>query len=267
MIVSGRNPVKLQTTVDALRQATENIHVSGIQADLASIGEVRQLAEQVQAQYARLDGLVNNAGTYLLQRKETVDGLEQTFAVNYFSHFVLSHLLRERLQQSAPARIVCISSATHGFFPHMDLADMPYRHKHYLAGLREYTQSKLSMLHLTYELARRLTGTGITANCYDPGFVRTAIGSESGQVLGFGMQMLGKLWRTPTKGAETGVYLATDAALTGISGGYFRDCQSIRAARVAYDVVTSQALWERSMALAGQFMGSASRPHMLQLAQ
>jgi NAD(P)-dependent dehydrogenase (short-subunit alcohol dehydrogenase family) len=249
VIISGRQRGKLKLAVEALRRATGNDRIDGIPADLASLSQVRALAAETQARYPGLNTLINNAGTYLVRRQETVDGLEQTFAVNYLSHFLLTHLMLDCLQRNAPARIVFVSSAIHGWYPRLNLADLPYRHRGYFGGLPAYCQSKLSTLALNYHLARRLAGTGVTVNAYDPGFVRTAIGFESGPALTLAMKAMSVRWKTPEAGAETAVYLATSPHVSGISGRYYIQRQPVLSCRASYQVPMAEALWQRSAEL------------------
>ena len=171
-----RNRERGQATVDAIRDEIPGSRVELLLADLASLKEVRKAAAEFLALGEPLHVLLNNAGLANMQRRETVDGIEETLAVNHLAPFLLTHLLRERLVESAPARVVTVSSGAHAF-GRIDMDDLQRTRKY--SGLRVYGESKLANVLFTYELARRLAGTGVTATCLHPGGVRTGLGQQN----------------------------------------------------------------------------------------
>ncbi len=191
---------------------SRNNAVDLLQADLSSQQSIRQLVEHFKQRYTHLHVLINNAGAAFTGRRETVDGLEMTFAVNYLAPFLLTNLLLDVLKASAPARIVNVSSASHksGYIQMDDLQGEKHNR-----SMRAYPQSKLAIVLFTYELARRLQGTGVTANCLDPGFVATNIGQTGASLpVRLLIKLIGSFGTSPEKGAKTSIYLASVAPAT-----------------------------------------------------
>ena len=210
--------------------------------------------------YRRLDVLVNNVGGFWATRHTTADGLEHTFAVNHLASFLLTNLLLERLQSSAPARIVTVSSGAQamGSIDFDDLqGERGYR------GQRAYNQSKLANVMFTYELARRLAGTGVTATVLHPGVVRTGFGAEDpGRVLGLMTPIARLFMKTPEQGAATSVYLASSPQVEGVNGAYFANNKPKRSSKRSYDTDVAAQLWTVSARLVGLVNdrpGSAAR--------
>ncbi len=226
---------------------SRNNAVDLLLADLSSQQSIRQLVEHFQHHYTHLHVLINNAGATFSGRRETVDGLEIMFAVNYLAPFLLTHLLLDVLKASAPARIVNVSSGAQALGSiHMD--DLQAE-KHY-SSMRAYGQSKLAIVLFTYELARRLQGTGVTANCLDPGFVATNIG-QRGASLPVRL-LLKSIWSfatSPEKGAQTSIYLASSPDVEGVTGKYFAKSIPRRSASSSYDESLQRQLWEQSAKL------------------
>ncbi len=219
-----------------------------LQADLSSQQSIRQLVENFQHHYTHLHVLINNAGAaFPGRRRETVDGLEMTFAVNYLAPFLLTNLLLDVLKASAPARIVNVSSAAHksGSIQLDDLqAEKLYR------PMRTYPQAKLAVVLFTYELARRLQGTGVTANCLHPGFVATNFAqSDGGPAVRLLVKLLGSFGASPEKGAKTSIYLASSPEVEGVTGQYFVKSIPRRSAAISYDESLQRQLWEQSAKL------------------
>jgi retinol dehydrogenase 12 len=213
-------------------------------ADLGVQSQVRAAAAELGERFARLDVLVNNAATFSWRRRETSDGVEAQLAVNHLAPFLLTHLLLDRLRASAPARIVTVSSDAHrhGGFRRDDL-QMARRYR----GLRQYANTKLYNLLFTRELARRLEGSGVTANAMHPGPVATELVFG-----GFGPLRLARRWlRTPEHGARTVVFLAASPEVEGVSGGYFKDDRPHAPIRAALDDAAARELWAMSAALSG----------------
>jgi NAD(P)-dependent dehydrogenase (short-subunit alcohol dehydrogenase family) len=215
-------------------------------ADLSSQEQIRRLADDFKAAYPRLDVLINNAGVFRSERITTADGIEMTFAVNHLAYFLLTNLLLDVLKASAPSRIVNVSSGaqSNGTIDFDDLqGEKGYK------GTKAYSQSKLANVLFTYELARRLEGTGVTANCLHPGAVRTNFGSGSSGVFGFMVRALRPFIISPEKGAETSIYLASSPEVEGVSGRYFVKKAEARSSDVSYDERLARRLWKVSAEL------------------
>ena len=246
VVLVGRNPDKSRALVEQIKQQTHNPGVEYLLADLSSQQQIRALAETFKSRYPRLDVLINNAGAIFFNRRETVDGLEMTFALNHMNYFLLTHLLLDLLQASAPARIINVSSAAH-YVAGINFKNLQYKW-FYGLGWPAYAQSKLANVLFTYELARRLPD-GLTANVLHPGLVATNFGAGNGWP--------GKLFRlayklisiSPQAGAQTIIYLATSPQVEGITGKYFEDCRPYRSSPASYDEATARRLWEVSKAL------------------
>ncbi len=217
-------------------------------ADLSSQAEVRRLAAALRDRYPAIHVLVNNAGVVNLRRSTTVDGIETVFAVNHLAYFLLTHLLLDRLRSSVPARIVNVASDAHRF-GRIDLDDLGHARRY--RTMRVYGASKLANILFTYELARRLQGTGVTANCLHPGAVATRLGQNNGRVATLLTRALKPFFRTPEQGAATTVHLASSPAVEGVSGQYFVDCRAARSSRASYDETLACRLWDASAKLTG----------------
>jgi NAD(P)-dependent dehydrogenase (short-subunit alcohol dehydrogenase family) len=227
---------------------SRNNAVDLLLADLSSQQSIRQLVENFQHHYTQLHVLINNAGAaFPGRRRETVDGLEMTFAVNYLAPFLLTNLLLDVLKASAPARIVNVSSDAQasGYIQMDDLqAEKLYR------PMRTYPQSKLAVVLFTYEVARRLQGTGVTANCLHPGFVATHIGQRDvGPAVRLLVKLIGSFGANPQEGAKTSIYLASSPEVEGVTGKYFVKSIPKRSAAISYDESLQRQLWEQSAKL------------------
>ena len=212
-------------------------------SDLSSQASVRRLAAEVLARYPKLAVLVNNAGAMYGTRQLTKDGIELTWAVNHLAPFLLSKLLLHRLKESAPARIITTASQAHqgAHIPFDDLnAERSYR------GFGRYGETKLANILFTSELARRLDGTGVTANCFHPGLVATGFNRNNGLLMDLGMTILRPVARSPEKGAETLVWLVTSPDVANVSGVYFFDQEQKPPSPEAQDTETAGRLWEIS---------------------
>ena len=231
-----------------IRRETSNSEVTFMPADLSSINEVRRLAERFKARFDRLDVLVNNAGIFMSKRKLTEDGYELTFALNHLAPFLLTHLLMEPLVRSAPARIVTTSSGAESFGK-MHFDDLMLQN---YGGWKAYGQSKLANLLFTYELSKRLSGTGVAANAFHPGGVATGFGlNNSGVVpLLFGT-LLRPFLKTPEQGAQSGIYLASSPDIEGVTGRYYIDEMPATSSKRSYDANAQRRLWLESERLVG----------------
>ena len=243
LVLVCRNRAKGEETVRGIRAATGNDSVELMVADLASQAEIRRLAEAFLSTRRPLHVLVNNAGIFNLRRETTTDGLEATFAVNHLAYFLLTNLLLERLKESAPARIVNVASDAHhwGTIDFDDLmAERSYR------AMKIYGRSKLANILYTRELAARLAGTGVTANCLHPGAVGTSLGANNGFVARLLLPLIRPFLRTPENGARTTVHLASSPEVEGVSGRYFADCREKRPSAEARSEEIARRLWEVS---------------------
>ena len=223
--------------------AKEGATVATFVSDLSSQACVRKLAAEVLARYPRLDVLVNNAGAMYGERQLTTDGIELTWAVNHLAPFLLTTLLLDRLKESAPARIITTASEAHhgAHIPFSDLnAERSYR------SFGRYGETKLANILFTIELARRLEGAGVTANCFHPGLVATGFNRNNGLLMDLGMRILRPVSRSPQKGADTLVWLATSPDVANVSGVYFFNRLQMPPSPKAQDTETAKRLWEIS---------------------
>jgi NAD(P)-dependent dehydrogenase (short-subunit alcohol dehydrogenase family) len=221
-----------------------------IVADLSSQHEVRRVAAEFKARHARLDVLVNNAGVFVPKRQVTVDGVEETFAVNHLAYFLLTRELLDVLKASAPARIVNVSSDAHRH-ARMHWGDLQSANHRY-RGWRAYGQSKLANLLFTYELSRRLDGSRVTANALHPGVVATGFGRTYRGVMGLLYVLGGPFMLTPEQGAKTSVYLASSPQVEGVSGKYFARSTQAKSNWLSYCQASQRKLWALSEEMVGR---------------
>ena len=244
VIVVGRNRAKAQQVVGEIRRQTGNDAVWYLLADFSDLQQVRELAAAFSAQYSQLDVLVNNAGTYFNTRHPAPGGVEMTFHVNHLAHFLLTNLLLETLTASAPARIVNVTSRAHEY-DNMDFDDLGFERSYF--GMKAYARSKLANLLFTYELARRLAGSGVTVNAVHPGGVATDIWRTNFPVLGPAIKWVMSLFAlTPEEGADTLIYLASSPEVEGVTGTYFVEREAIASSPLSYDEQVAARLWEVS---------------------
>jgi NAD(P)-dependent dehydrogenase (short-subunit alcohol dehydrogenase family) len=252
----GRGEAAL-TRLREISSAGHTIHY----ADLSIIREMKRVAAEIAAAEPRIDVLINNAGAMFGRRQLTEDGLESTFALNHMAYFVLTQGLRDRLIASAPARVVSTASRAHESGT-LDLDDLQSEKIYRESGLVEwmrfggpaypvYARSKLLNILFTRELARRLAGTGVTANCLHPGFVATRFGDQTGGLISFGIGIAKRFALTPEQGAETILYLASSPEVAQITGEYFAQCRVATPSKAAQDDAAAARLWEESAKLAG----------------
>ncbi len=219
-------------------------------ADFMVQAEVRRVAGEIAAAHPRLDVLINNAGAFFMHRTMTVDNVEATFAVNHLAPFILTTSLLDTLKASAPARVVNVSSEAHQRVS--DPEDWESRNGY--GGISAYARSKLADVMFTYDLADRLAGTGVTANCCHPGLVNTQLLAQE-----FDRWWLRWAWPlarrravAPEEGARTIVYLATSDDVEGVTGKYFKDCRPASSSLISHDAVISARLWNISLRLSGE---------------
>ncbi|MBA3533258.1 MAG: SDR family oxidoreductase [Ardenticatenales bacterium] len=248
VILVGRDAAKGQAIMAQIKEATGNVALEFLRADLSIQSEIRQLAQEVLARYDRLDVLVNNAGAVFQQRLVTKDGYEMTFALNHLAYFLLTHLLLERLKASAPARIVNVSSDAH---QNGQIAwDDPQLERTY-SMWPAYQQSKFANVLFTYELARRLEGTGVTANVLHPGFVASNFGKNNGFLGRLVMPIVHLFAINETQGSETSIYLASSPDVEGVTGKYFVKKKATPSTKGSYDEAAARRLWGMSEQLTG----------------
>jgi retinol dehydrogenase 14 len=231
-----------------IRRRAGHDAVSLFVADLSSQRAIRTVAAELRAALPRIDVLVNNAGLALRDRLVTEDGFENTFAVNHLAYFLLTRLLQPTLLASAPARVINVSSEAHrwGSVRFDDLmGEATYD------GWKAYAQSKLANVLFTYELARRLDGTGVTANCLHPGLVGTAFASRGPSLIRILSRLARPLLRSPASGAATSVYLASAPEVATVTGQYFAGRRARRSSRASYDRALAARLWGVSERLVG----------------
>ena len=243
VVIVGRDAQKTSQVVEEIRAASGNKNVDSLLADLSSQQEVRRLADEFKSKYSHLHVLLNNAGGFFMQRQLSVDGIEMTFALNHLAYFLLTNLLLDTLKASAPARIINVSSDAHASGK-IEFDNLQGERDY---SPRAYDNSKLANILFTMELARRLEGTGVTVNALHPGFVATGFAKNNGKVIAALVSIFAPLVaRSPAKGAETSIYLASSPSVEGITGKYFYDSHVIPAAPQATDMVVARKLWDVS---------------------
>jgi NAD(P)-dependent dehydrogenase (short-subunit alcohol dehydrogenase family) len=255
LAIVARSQARSAAAVERIRSAaggdaTRGGQVDVLLADLESQSSVRRLAAEILERYPRVEVLANNAGATNNTWELTRDGVERTWAVNHLAPFLLTKLLLDRLRASAPARVVTTSSAAHrgAHVPFDDLdGQRSYTRGSFAGrGFARYGETKLANILFTTELARRLEGSGVTANCFHPGFVATGFNKNNGRLSSFMMSLARPLARSPQQGAETLVWLADSPDIAGQSGGYFVDRHLATPSAAAQDAETSRRLWEVS---------------------
>jgi NAD(P)-dependent dehydrogenase (short-subunit alcohol dehydrogenase family) len=246
VVMVGRDRGRGQAALAEIKEGSANASVDLMLADLSSQQEIHRLADDFKEAYPRLDVLINNAGVIRSKRVTTADGIEMTFAVNHLASFLLTNLLLDLLKASAPSRIVNVASGEqrNGIIDFNDLQG----EKGYKTA-KAYSQSKLATVLFTYELARRLEGTGVAVNCLHPGVVGTNLGSGVSGVFGFTVRALTPLMKSSEKGAETSIYLASSPEVEGLSGKYFVKKAEARSSDVSHDQRLARRLWEVSAEL------------------
>src|SRR5438270_10345319 len=247
VVMVCRNRARGEQARSEITTKSRNNAVDLLLGDLSSQQSIRPLVEHFQHHYTHLHVLINNAGASFPGRRETVDGVEMTLAVNYLAPFLLTHLLLDVLKASAPARIVNVSSNSHeaGYIKLDNLQSKnPYR------SMKVYGQSKLAVVLFTYELARRLQGTGVTVNCLHPGFVATHFGQrDAGPAFRLLVKVIGSFGTSPQEGAKTSIYLASSPEVEGVTDKYFVKSIPKRSAAISYDESLQRHLWEQSAKL------------------
>jgi retinol dehydrogenase 14 len=247
--ITGRDRARAERAAAAIVRESNNAVVDVFVADMSSQAEVRRLAAEVLSTYPRLDVLINNVGGFWSHRHLTGDGLEHTFALNHLAPFLLTSLLLDRLKASAPARVVTVSSAAQALGK-IDFDDLMGERQY--SGQEAYNQSKLANVMFTYELARRLAGTGVTATAVHPGMTDTAFSREDpSRVFAPLVKVMRPFMQKPDSGADTPVFLASSPAAADLTGEYFAKRESKRSSTASYDTSAAGRLWRVSADLVG----------------
>jgi NAD(P)-dependent dehydrogenase (short-subunit alcohol dehydrogenase family) len=245
IVITCRNKEKGDRIQNELINLSENNNIHLLQGDLSNKNDIKELTESFKNIFPRLDILINNAGTLGLPRRtENKDGHELTIATNYFSQFLLSYYLKDWLQKSPDGRIINVSSATYRLST-IDWKDfmMKGRYKPLIA----YGKSKVMIALFSFELAERLKDTGITVNCVDPGTVYTNIANTYPKLFRVIYELGEPFMKSPEKGAETIIYLATEKKLTGITGKFFKNKKAFKPTRYSADEDVRKLLWDETM--------------------
>ncbi|WP_218916426.1 SDR family oxidoreductase [Calidithermus chliarophilus] len=249
VVLVARDRARGRAALEEIGAKTGNENLELLVADLSAQADVRRLAAEFKRRHDRLHVLVNNAGGIFTARRTTADGLEYTFAFNHLAYFLLTNLLLDVLKASAPARVVNVSSGAQGMAK-LDFDDLQGEKRYNPQAA--YNRSKLANVLFTYALARRLEGTGVSANVLHPGVVRTNFGRVDTPWLWRVMfPLIDPFMRSPEKGAETPVYLASSPEVEGVSGKYFADRKAVRSNPLSYDEAVQERLWRVSEELTG----------------
>jgi len=249
VVMAGRNPDKAHAAADEVR-ATATGPVDVVLADFAALASVRRLAEEVSERYPRIDVVLSNAGVYRLRRQVTGDGYEEMFAVNHLAAFLFVNLLLDRLRDSAPSRVVMVASEAH-YGATLDFDDL--QSERGFRSMRVYGKSKLGNVMTAYALARRLEGSGVTANSLHPGFVATNLGSGNRIPVKPFMALFRLTGRAigVRDGADTPIYLASSPDVEGVTGKYFDNRREKMSSPQSYDTDAQERLYAVSEALTG----------------
>ena len=253
VVVHGRDPARTEAAVEEIRSRSGNPDVEPLLADFSALEDVRRAASEFLASGRPLHVLVNNAGVMRAAREVTEDGFEMMFGVNHLAPFLFTNLLLDRLKESAPARVVTVSSVAHRR-ARIDFDDLQHERGRYRA-MGVYGESKLANVLFSYELARRLEGTGVTANCLHPGVVRTGLTGGNhglyGRAMGLAAKLIGPLLTSPAKGARTSIHAASSPDLDGVTGAYLDNSSVAQSSEASHDEESARRLWEVSAELTG----------------
>jgi retinol dehydrogenase-12 len=247
VIITGRNQQKAEHTVRQIKSETGNEAVQYLLADFSDLQQVRALAATFKDRFSLLNVLVNNAGTFFNTRRDTPYGVEMTFLVNHLAPFLLTNLLLDAIQASAPARIVNVSSDAHQYDT-MNFDDLGFKRGYF--GMKAYARSKLANVLFTYELARRMGDSAVTVNALHPGHVATDIWKTNFSVFGPPLKwIMGLFALTPAQGADNSIYLASSPAVAETTGKYFVKREAVQSAPISYNEEVAHRLWDLSESL------------------
>ncbi|HBZ69630.1 MAG TPA: short-chain dehydrogenase [Deltaproteobacteria bacterium] len=248
LVAVCRNRERGEAALASVRESTGNEDLHLALADLSAQASTRQLAKELLARWERIHVLVNNAGVFEARRRLTADGIERVFAVNHLSYYLLTRLLLDRLKESAPSRVVNVASDAHRF-ARLDWENLQGEKS--WSFMRQYGLSKLCNILFTQELAKRVAGSGVTANALHPGAVGTRLGQNNGAWAKALTLLLRPFLLTPAQGADTSIYLASSADVGGVSGAYFVKRRRAEPTPEATDPRNAAQLWELSARLTG----------------
>ncbi len=248
IVYTARDRAKADALMDKLKRANPRAAHAAYLGDLSTLAEMKRVGAEIAEAEPRIDVLANNAGAMFTTRGETADGLERTFAVNHMAYFVLTNALLERLKASEGARIVSTASEAHRFGGPIQFDDLQSKRNYTAFGA--YGRSKLANIYFTQELARRLQGSGVVANCFHPGFVASNFGTNNGGLATLAMRAASIVALPPEKGADTLIWLASSAEAAREQGGYFDRRKPGALAPYARDDAASKRLWDESERIA-----------------
>jgi len=250
VFIVARNRQKAEMIRAEIIRDSGNGQIELLIGNLESLADIRKVTTEFLAKKIPLHLLINNAGVVNGSRQLTVDGFEGMFAVNHLAPFLLTGLLLDSLKSGTPARIVNVASDAHRFVKGLDFDDLQSERGGFPA-MKKYGASKLCNIYFTRELARRLKGSNVTVNAVHPGWVATGLGGQNG-LFGKILVVVQKPFaRTPEKGAESSIYVATSPELNGVSGNYYFNCKEHRPSRAACDDEAAKRLWDISEKLCG----------------
>ena len=248
LLLVARDPRRAERVLARLKSVAPAAAHGVYQADLSRLSEMKRAGAEIAKAEPRIDVLINTAGAFFTARRLTEDGLERTFALNHMAYFVLTCALIDRLKAAAPSRIVSTASDAHRG-ARLDFANL--QGEKGFDGYRAYGRTKLCNILFTRELARRLAGTGVTANCLHPGFVATRFGDHAGGIMSLVIRAAKLFAISPQKGADTIVHLASSPEAAGSSGGYFYKCLPATPTAEARDDAAAARLWVESVRITG----------------
>ncbi|AKU99628.1 Retinol dehydrogenase 13 [Labilithrix luteola] len=243
LVLVCRNEAKARAAIaDIERAGAKNVDL--IVADVGSQAEVRRIAREFKSKYDRLDVLLNNAGVLVTERRTTVDGIEETLAINHLAYFLLTNELLDMLERSGPSRVVNVASEAHRGVRKVNFDDLQFERGY--RSFAAYSQSKLCNILFTRELARRVDSKKITVNSVHPGAIASGFGHTYGGFTSVVMKLARPFLKTPEKGAKTQIYLCSSPEVTGVTGQYFADCREKKPSRGARGDDDARTLWARS---------------------
>jgi NAD(P)-dependent dehydrogenase (short-subunit alcohol dehydrogenase family) len=248
VVLLARDARKAEDAAAEVRGAAGHTLVETLLCDLSVQAQIRAAAEELKRRHDRLHVLVNNAGAIFMKHRVTPDGIEQTFAVDHLAYFLLTNLLLDVLEASAPARVVNVASAA-SVVGHIDFDDLQSKARY--KGARAYANAKLANILFSNELARRLAGTGVTSNALHPGAIASQFGQNDRGIFALAMKVSRPFLISEEKGARTSIYLATSPEVEGVTGQYFVNCKSRKPPRQALDEGVARRLWEVSAKMTG----------------
>jgi len=246
VVMVSRNEVRLRATADDIKKTTKNESIDFLVADLSSQESIHKLSEDFRAKYQNLHVLINNAGIFG-HRTLSVDGIDKLFAVNYLAPFLLTNLLLDVLKVSAPSRVVNVSSGAHSS-GRINFEDLQGTRRSMMGA---YGNSKLALILFTYELAKKMRGTGVTVNALNPGPVATPMGDHPSLpfIMRLRIKILKPFLASPDKGAQPSIYLASSPEVAGVNGKFFEKSKETKSSEESYDEAIGQRLWEVSAEL------------------